>query len=396
MPPRPIINRTVWVLSLVSLFADIASELLYPVVPLYLKEIGFSLFLIGVLEGMAEFTAGLSKGYFGKRSDELGVRLPFVKWGYLLSALSKPLMGVLSFPLWIFGVRTLDRLGKGLRTAARDALLSAQATPETRARVFGFHRGMDTLGAVLGPLLTLLFLHYLPGQYRLLFYWALLPGLVSVGLIFLLREVRQPVAASRKGGFFSFFRYWQVASPDYRKLVAGLLVFTLFNSSDVFLLIRAREVTGSDTHTILAYVGYNLAYALLSYPLGVLADRFGLKQVLVCGFLVFAGVYFLFGILTTRQELVIAFLLYALYAAATEGVAKAWISNLTGGRDTATAIGLYASGQSICSFLASASTGLVWTLFNGTVAFFLTAGTTLLVALYLLLFAGNTQKNTGA
>lgn len=383
---RPIINRTVWVLSLVSLFADVASEMLYPVVPLYLKEIGFSLFLIGVLEGLAEFTAGLSKGYFGKRSDELGLRLPFVKWGYFLSALSKPLMAAFSLPLWIFGVRTLDRLGKGLRTAARDALLSEQATPATKARVFGFHRSMDTFGAVLGPLLDLLFLHFLPGQYRTLFMWALLPGLVAVALIFLLKEVRRPVAVAGKGGFFSFFKYWKTAPAEYRKLVAALLVFTLFNSSDVFLLVKAKAVTGSDTQTIMAYVGYNLLYALLSYPLGALADRIGLKRVFTGGLLVFGLVYFLFARLNSLPVLFVAFALYALYAAATEGVAKAWISNLSKREETGTAIGLYTSGQSICSLLASTLTGLVWTVFNSAAAFYLTTAMALLVAAYLALF----------
>src|SRR5215217_4540726 len=118
------------------MFADIASEMLYPVVPVYLKEIGFSVFLIGVLEGVAEFTAGISKGYFGKQSDVRGVRLPFVRWGYLLSAVSKPMMGMLTLPLWIFFSRTVDRLGKGLRTAPRDALLSQNAIPQTKARIF--------------------------------------------------------------------------------------------------------------------------------------------------------------------------------------------------------------------------------------------------------------------
>src|SRR3954464_11178614 len=140
-----VLNRTVWILSLVSLFADIASEMLYPVIPVYLKEIGFSVLLIGILEGVANFTSGLSKGYFGKMSDEKGLRLPFVKTGYLLSAISKPMMAFFIYPLWIFFARTIDRLGKGLRTAARDALLSQNATPETKARVFGFHRAMDTL-----------------------------------------------------------------------------------------------------------------------------------------------------------------------------------------------------------------------------------------------------------
>src|SRR5690349_11677448 len=145
-----IINRTVLILSLVSLFADVASEMLYPVIPVYLKEIGFSVLLIGILEGVANFTAGLSKGYFGKWSDEKGLRLPFVKSGYFLSALSKPMMAFFVYPVWIFFVRTLDRLGKGLRTAPRDALLSAEATPQTKGRVFGFHRSMDTVGATIG------------------------------------------------------------------------------------------------------------------------------------------------------------------------------------------------------------------------------------------------------
>lgn len=153
-----IITRTIWILSLVSLFTDVASEMLYPVMPLYLKSIGFSVVLIGVLEGFAEAIAGLSKGYFGKMSDNTGRRLPFVQWGYLLSAVSKPMMAVFTFPFWIFTARTIDRIGKGIRSGARDAMLSDEATPQTKGRVFGFHRSMDTLGAVIGPLSALAFL----------------------------------------------------------------------------------------------------------------------------------------------------------------------------------------------------------------------------------------------
>src|SRR5678815_3677378 len=152
------INRTVIILSVVSLFADIASDMIYPVVPVYLKEIGFSVFLIGILEGVAEFTAGISKGYFGKLSDEKGIRLPFIKSGYLFSAISKPMMAMFVYPLWIFFASILDRFGKGIRTAARDALLSQQATKETKASVFGFHRAMDTVGAAIGPVIALVFL----------------------------------------------------------------------------------------------------------------------------------------------------------------------------------------------------------------------------------------------
>jgi sugar phosphate permease len=167
-----IITRTVLILSVVSLFADIASEMLYPVIPAYLKEIGFSVLGIGILEGVVNFTAGISKGYFGKLSDEKGLRLPFVKLGYLLSTISKPLIATFTYPIWIFFVRTIDRLGKGVRTAARDALLSQEATTATKARVFGFHRSMDTVGAAIGPIVALVFLFFYPGEYKTLFYIA--------------------------------------------------------------------------------------------------------------------------------------------------------------------------------------------------------------------------------
>ena len=167
-----IITRTIVILSLVSLLADVASEMIYPVIPLYLNEIGFNVFWIGMLEAVANFTAGISKGYFGKLSDEKGVRLPFVKLGYLLSAISKPIIVLFTAKLWVFFARTVDRLGKGVRTAARDALLSQEATKENKAKVFGFHRSMDTLGAAIGPIIALVFLLYSPGNYQSLFFIA--------------------------------------------------------------------------------------------------------------------------------------------------------------------------------------------------------------------------------
>ncbi len=148
---RKILTRTILLVSFVSFFTDIASEMLYPVMPVYLQSIGFSVILIGILEGLAEATAGLSKGYFGKYSDKIGSRVPFVRWGYILSAVSKPLMAAFAVPIWVFLVRTLDRLGKGIRTGARDAMLSDEATKENKGKVFGFHRALDTAGAALGP-----------------------------------------------------------------------------------------------------------------------------------------------------------------------------------------------------------------------------------------------------
>ena len=368
------------------MFADIASEMLYPVIPVYLKEIGFSVFLIGVLEGVAEFTAGLSKGYFGKLSDEKGLRLPFIKGGYFLSALSKPMMAIFTFPLWIFAARTIDRLGKGLRTAARDALLSQNATHRTKARVFAFHRSMDTLGAVTGPLIALLFLQYFPRQYGLLFYLALIPGLVAVSFIFLLKEKKNPVSTLTRGNFFSFFKYWKISSPQYKKLIIGLLLFALFNSSDIFLLLKTKEITGSDSLTILVYVFYNLVYAVASYPLGALADRIGLKTVFCFGLILFALVYLLFAFSNSTLLVFTGFFIYGIYAASTEGIAKAWITNLSPQNNTGTALGFYTSCQSICSLLASAFAGFLWMMFNSTATFTITAIAAISVFFYMQIF----------
>jgi MFS family permease len=366
-----------------------ASEMLYPVVPVYLKEIGFSVLLIGVLEGIAEATAGISKGYFGKQSDLWGRRLPFVRWGYFLSALSKPMMALFTAPLWIFFSRTTDRLGKGLRTAPRDALLSQNATPQTKGRVFAFHRSLDTLGAVAGPALALLYLHFFPQHYRPLFFLAAIPGLVAVLLLLFLKEKKSVPIITPGKSFFSFFRYWNVAPAEYKKLVVGLLLFTLINSSDVFLLLRTKELTGSDATTITAYIFYNLVYAAASYPLGRLADAWGFRKVFIGGLLLFAVVYFMFGIATSTPLIFSAFFIYGIYAAATESIAKAWITNIAHGGATATAVGFYTSCQSICSLLASVVAGLLWST-AGPAATFLFPAAAALLLLFYFLFAPKT------
>lgn len=355
------ITRSVWVLSLISLFTDTASEMLYPIMPIYLKSIGFSIVLIGILEGVAEATAGLSKGYFGKLSDQMGRRVPFVQIGYALSALSKPMMAFFIHPIWIFFTRTIDRFGKGIRTGARDALLSDEATPATKGKVFGFHRSMDTLGAVLGPLLALLYLYFYPEDYLTLFYIAFIPGVFAVAASFFLQE-KKPLTVKKNTAtpFLAFLSYWKKSPADYRKLVLGLLAFTLFNSSDVFLLLKAKASGLNDTWVIGLYIFYNLIYALAAFPLGILADKIGLKKMFSMGLLLFAIVYL--GMATTCNAYALGawFLLYGLYAAATEGVSKAWISNISAKADTATAIGTYSAFQSICTMLASSLAGLIW------------------------------------
>lgn len=385
MQKTTFITRNIWVLSLVSLFTDIASEMLYPIMPVYLKSIGFSIIFIGLLEGFAEATAGLSKGYFGHRSDLLGRRLPFVQLGYALSAISKPMMAAFVNPIWVFFARSTDRLGKGIRTGARDALLSDEATPETKGRVFGFHRAMDTAGAVIGPLLALCYLQWYPGAYRMLFLIAFLPGVLAILLTLFIQEKRKvhPEGIS-KPGFWDFLRYWKRSPPEYRRLAGALLVFTLFNSSDVFLLLKIKESGMSDSAVIGVYIFYNIVYALAAWPMGILADRLGMKRVFVSGLLLFACVYTGMAFASTLPAFLGLFLLYGLYAASTEGVAKAWLSNISDRKDTATAIGTFTALQSMGALGASSLAGIIWYSLGAGFTFAASAGIAVIVAIYLI------------
>lgn len=378
------ITRPVYILSAVSLFTDMASEMIYPILPIYLKTIGFSIVLIGVLEGVAEATAGLSKGYFGKLSDTTGKRVPFVQLGYAFSSISKPMMAMFAYPLWIFFARTIDRFGKGIRTGARDALLSDEATPSTKGKVFGFHRSMDTLGAAIGPALALAYLYYYPQQYKTLFIIAFVPGILAVFASLLLKDRKENNPRPKiSTSFFSFLLYWKVSPAAYKKLVAGLLVFTVFNSSDVFLLLKLKQSGLTDTMIIGVYIFYNLIYALLAFPVGIIADKIGLKTIFVIGLAFFAAVYAGMAVNTNLYFFFILFFLYGVYAAATEGISKAWISNITDKKHIATAIGTYSGLQSICAMLASSITGVLWFQFGATITFLITAGATVFVIFYI-------------
>ena len=379
------ITRTVWILSLVSLFTDTASEMLYPVLPIYLKSIGFSIVLIGVLEGVAEATAGLSKGYFGKLSDNSGKRVPFVQIGYILNTIAKPMMAIFIYPLWVFFARTIDRFGKGIRIGARDAILSDEATNETKGKVFGFHRSMDTVGAVIGPSFALLYLYYFPHHYRTLFFIAFIPGLCAVLISLLLKDKKTNNVKSKvTTPFFSFLNYWKVSPTGYKKLVIGLLAFTLFNSSDIFLLLKAKQSGLDDTMVIGVYIFYNLIYALFAFPIGIIADKVGLKSVFVTGLLLFSVVYFGMSVNTNMYLFFGLFFLYGIFAAATEGISTAWISNITYKKDTATAIGTFSGLQSICTMIASSLAGVIWFKFGAATTFLITAIATIFIVLYIL------------
>lgn len=381
------ISRTVWILSFVSLFTDVASEMLYPIMPIYLTSIGFSVVLIGFLEGIAEATTGLSKGYFGQLSDQSRKRTPFIQIGYALSAISKPMLAMFVFPLWVFFARATDRLGKGIRTGARDAMLSDESTPATKGQIFGFHRALDTLGAAIGPSLALLYLYFYPGNYRMLFLVAFIPGILALGTSLFLKDKKRTVEkkAAKPVKFFSFLTYWKQSPSGYKKVVIGLLFFSLFNSSDVFLLLKVKESINDDSLVIGVYIFYNLIYALFAYPLGIIADKIGLKTMLLVGFILFALMYAGMSVTSNLYLFFGLFIQYGIYAAATEGVAKAWISNMVSSRDTASAIGTFAGFQSICMMLSSSLAGILWYRFGSSVALLVPALAAVVVVIYFLL-----------
>jgi MFS family permease len=383
MSGSKIFTRTILFLGFVSLFTDISSEMLYPVLPVYLKSIGYTALWIGLLEGMAEATSGLSKGYFGKLSDTQGRRMPFVSLGYFLSAVAKPLLVVFVNPLWILFCRMSDRMGKGIRTGARDAVLSDESEPQHRGKVFGFHRAMDTAGAAIGPLLALVWLAYHPGDYKPLFLAALLPALVGVGFTLLVKEKKAPPSnPQKKNTFFSFFAYWKQALPPFRKVTGGLIFFALFNSSDVFLLLMAKHQGLSDEYVILAYVLYNLVYALCSTPFGMMADKFGMRVMLCLGLLFFAITYA--GLAFTQNPAAVfsLFLIYGLYAGATDGISKAWISKLVPKQESGTALGFLSANTSLATLLASLLTGFIWDKAGAPVALLFSASAAMLSFFY--------------
>ena len=383
------ISQTVILLSLVSLFNDISSEMLIPILPFYLKSIGYTALFIGILEGFAEATSGLSKAYFGKFSDNLKNRMSFVRLGYGMSAIGKSMLAVFTFPIWVFASRSLDRLGKGVRTGARDALLADESTPENRGKIFGFNKALDTIGAGLGVLAALVYLHFYPSDYSRLFFIAFLPALVAVGITWLVKEKKQTAISNKKAQSLG---YWKMASADYKKLLFGLLLFALFNSSDAFILLMGKQAQLTDTTILSAYIFYNMVFALLAYPFGHLADKLGMKGAFLIGVLFFMLAYFLFPLCSTVWLFFLAFFVYGFYAAATDGVSKAWLSKHCNPDDKATALGFYSGMQSIVILTANILAGLIWTKFSPQALFYLSVAGALVVVVYFL-FQMKEEKN---
>lgn len=387
------ITRTVWLLSLISLMNDFSSEMLYPIIPLFLQQCGYGTAIIGLLEGVAELIAGLSKIYMGRLSDTVQRRLPFVQVGYSLSILSRPLIGLTTQLGWIFTGRSMDKIGKGIRTGARDALLADESDVANRAEVFGFHRSMDTFGAVLGPSVAILYLWFHPQDYRNIFLITLIPGLLAAVCTFLLHEKKHDAVPKQAFSFSKNFGYYRVASPGYLKLTALLLLFGLVNSSDMFLLVRAKESGMNEREVIMLYIAFNLVYALFAFPIGKLADRFGRKHMFLTGLLIYVATYLTFGYTHQAVWICTAFVGYGLYYAFTQGAMKAMLLETVAKTDHSGAIGFYEGMNSFSLLLGNALAGWIWYRYGHEVMFTFSAIVVLVVMLLLsLVFRNNNPR----
>jgi len=374
------ISKQVVVLGLVSLFTDFASEMLYPITPLFLTAtLGASMAVVGLIEGVAEITAGFLKGYFGALSDKIGKRSIFIIIGYGLSGAVKSMPGILATIPSIVTARIIDRIGKGIRTAPRDALLAAEANGNTGA-VFGFHRAMDTLGAVAGPLAALGLLYFLPGKYQTIYLIALIPSIFAFGFTLTVKEKKTNSIAPKKKLYSQF---WKSAPKEYKRLLIIVVLFSFVNSSDVFLILKSKDVSGSDTTSILGYVFYNFIYAFASYPIGLLADKLGKKKMFSFGLIIFSAVYLGFALSNSSTLMWGLFALYGIYAASTEGVSKAWVSDLISSEYRGTAIGLLTMLSSFAVMLGSILAGILWDQFGSQVPFLLSAIVSLVIAISL-------------
>lgn len=375
-------SHNVKVLGFVSFLNDFASEMVYPIVPIFLISIlGAPVLVVGFIEGLADAFSKILMAFSGVISDRSQQRKPYIVWGYSLATFSHLIMSLSTIWPVVMVARVINRTGKGVRTAARDAIITESTDRTERGRNFGFHRAMDSMGAVVGPLVSIGLLSLLHDDYRKLFFIAFVPALLGVLLvIFFIKEKRKtPLGLS--GLKFE----WSKANDSFKIFLFISIIFTLGNSSDVFMILRAQNLGLSLGLTIFTYVLFNLSNTLFSLPAGLMADKIGARKVLFFGFLLFSLVYFSFGFINSAGPVWILFPIYGIYMALTDGVGKAYISKLIPHEISASAFGIYQTLMGVSTFFASTIAGALWT-FGSVRSPFYFGGIMALIAALLFIF----------
>ncbi|MCS6883899.1 MAG: MFS transporter [Acidobacteriota bacterium] len=368
------------ILGIVSFFADLSTEMAYPILPLFFSSLGTKPAVMGLIEGIAEATASITSGISGIISDRVGKRKPLVLLGYGMTTLAKPIVALATgWPAVMFG-RFLDRFGKGIRSAPKDAVLSDVSTKADRGRVFGFERMMDSLGAVAGPLIALWLFHQLHLELGTILLLTVIPSAIALILATRLAEPNTVKPSLRLTFGQMSSRFWI--------FIAIYALFSLGNSSNIFILLKGIDVKLSEATIIAGYTVYNVVYSGASYPAGAISDKLGRRDVLIVGFLIYAMSYLGFALASTMWHYFVLFAFYGSYAALTDGVSKAMAADI-GKEATATALGTFLAVTGITKLLASVLAGLLWQGLNSNSVFYFGAATSALAAVLLFIAIRN-------
>lgn len=359
------LSKTTFLLAFTSFFGDISTEMLYPILPIFLTQVLFApAEIVGLVEGIAEAMQNIVQGFSGRLADKIRDNKKVALFGYGVAALAKPLMGLaINWEQLLFG-RALDRLASGTRSAPRDALIASSADEQYRGRAFGLEGIGDNLGAVVGPLLAVLFLYALHIQLRLIFYIAFIPGLIAFLLVLAVKQ-----KANTETGPIPPFRLTHL-SADYWKYIFAIALAGIGNSSNAFLILRAKNIGIPIETTIFIYAVFNLVAALSSYPAGNLSDKLGRRNILALSFCIFAVTYL--GFATSSNILIIAllFILYGAYQGIFRAVGKAMATDLIPSDLRSTGIGIYSTVIGLTSLIASIVGGFLWDKINPSATFF--------------------------
>lgn len=384
------LDKNIFSLGFVSFLTDLSSEMIYPLLPVFLTSVlGVKISFIGLIEGIAECTASLTKLFSGWISDKTKKRKLLVLIGYSISSISRPLVAIATSGWYVLAIRFFDRIGKGTRNSPRDALIAESCLMSERGKAFGFQRAMDHFGAVLGPIIAFLLLSLFTQNYRIVFLCAFIPAILSViVIIFFVSEKKQSYELKKETLSLTLSSF----DGKFKFFLVTVVIFTLGNSSDAFLILRAKDLGVSTALIPILWVFLHIVKTVSSIPGGIISDKFGRKNIIIAGWIIYAISYFGFGLATNQLQIWLLFIFYGFYFGLTEGVEKALVADLSRQEIRGTAYGTYYLATGIASLPSSLLMGILWQKFGSTFAFL--TGSILAIISSILLSTISLSKNT--
>lgn len=383
------IEKNAFFTGLTSFFTDTSTKMVYSVMPLFLLSIGASKTTISLIEGIAESTASILKVISGYWSDKIGKNKPFMIIGYGITAIITPLYALARFPIHILFFRLFERIGKGLRAAPRDSLISGSIKKNEAGKTFGFQKAMDNSGAIVGPLIAFLLLSIFPLDYSYIFLLATIPAILGVlTIIIFIKE-----AKAEKKETTNKFSFKHLPKKFYFFLII-IFVFTLGNSADALLLVKTSETGIDKSYISFVYMIFNTVSVLLAIPIGKLSDRIGREKLIILGFLIYAIVYYFFGRFNSINVFIFLFILYGFYSALTDGSQKAMISDIVGKDLKGTGFGIYHAVLGITLLPASLIAGLLYDKVNSNAPFYFGSLMALIATVLMIVFTIIDKKKT--